>query len=517
MEHSSRARWLQPDHPLWTWLLAAGALATVAPLWSTPLLPFSDLPEHAAQIASLRRALADGAAQPFELDLGHTQYLLYYLAGAGLSLVLGSAERANLALVSLIGLTLPFSLRSLLRGLGKDPRGAFFALPLFWSQPLLIGLVNYLAALPICFWALAVLARAGPGVRWKEQLWLALAFLAIFYLHLSALVVAAPLAVLFAAWQSPAQGSLAARLGAAARRLSFLAPVTLLGLWWLLTSPVVRPSAVGFAAPAAVRFVAPWNAVLHLPFALTDIWVGPWDRYLLFCVAAAFVALALPATHKPSAPAPTRLQRWGPWAAFGLALALYFAMPLQLSWLWLLNDRYALVAALLAPALLQARDSRRAALAYGLVFAVGLGAAVDAAVQIHRCAIELDGAEAVLARAEPGRRLLALYYDERSATARGSPYHHVHALYRARQGGVAEHSFVELPQSPLRYKAGLAPPARPFGWELEPERFDNVAIGPWYDYLFIRGEGPMTQAPPAGPAWRQVERRGAWALYQREP
>src|SRR5438874_1792475 len=149
--------WTEPSHPLWRWLLAIGAVANVAALWSGPYLPFTDLPQHVAAIATIRH-WSDPAwksQEYFTLAFGRTQYLLYYLAGALLAFPFGTAERANLVLLSLTAVAFPYALRSLLRALGADQRLALFAVPLFWSQSLLIGFFNYVAALPLLLWALA--------------------------------------------------------------------------------------------------------------------------------------------------------------------------------------------------------------------------------------------------------------------------------------------------------------------------------------------------------------------------
>ena len=155
------ARWTDAEHPLWRWLLAACALASAAALLAGPFLPSTDLPQHVAMIATLRHWFdpAWRFQELFTLDLGRTQYLLYYLAGAALSVPLGSAERANLALLALIAISFPYSLRALLRALGHDERLALFGAALFFNQSLLIGFFNYLAALPVTLYALALVVR----------------------------------------------------------------------------------------------------------------------------------------------------------------------------------------------------------------------------------------------------------------------------------------------------------------------------------------------------------------------
>src|SRR4051812_18200365 len=116
---SSQPGWTHPAHPIWPFLLFTCAVANVAALWVAPYLPFPDLPQHAAAIATLRHWSDPQwkAQEYFTLALGRSQYLLYYLAGALLAFPLGNAERANLALLSATALAFPYALRSLLRAM----------------------------------------------------------------------------------------------------------------------------------------------------------------------------------------------------------------------------------------------------------------------------------------------------------------------------------------------------------------------------------------------------------------
>src|SRR5205823_4595115 len=71
---------------------------------------------------------------------------------------------------------------------------------------------------------------------------------------------------------------------------------------------------------------------------------------------------------------------------------------------------------------------------------------------------EVGPFDSVLARAQPGRRMIGMIFEQNSRFAKFSAFLHFHAYYRARMGGVASFSFAELPQSPLRYRPENAPP-----------------------------------------------------------
>ncbi len=239
----------------WDWVLLTCAVAVAAPLWVGRYLPFADLPEHVAMIATLRHWWdpAWAGQHAFTLTFRHTQYLLYYLVGVLLSLVFGTAERANLVLLTAIAVGLPYSVRSFLRAAGQDERQAIFACPLFWSMPLLIGLLNYVAALPLVVWGLAQTIRQAEQPTLRRGAGLALISVLIFYLHLSALVFFLAASVLcFILWPAPEtrQGIarlFADRLSVLWRKLVWMIPAAALCLAWLLTSPVVRPSSIGWS------------------------------------------------------------------------------------------------------------------------------------------------------------------------------------------------------------------------------------------------------------------------------
>src|SRR5262249_11190147 len=160
----------------------------------------------------------------------------------------------------LTAVAFPYSLRSLLRALKADARLALFACTLFWSQALLIGFFNYVAAMPLMLWGLALAVRGDRPVRQ------ALCSVALFYLHLSAFVFFAPAAAL-ASLAHPQRHPLREW----PRRLAWAAPVAVLSVVWLLASPVVHPQTVGWNQPMAVAFEAPAASLHNLTDALIDI------------------------------------------------------------------------------------------------------------------------------------------------------------------------------------------------------------------------------------------------------
>jgi hypothetical protein len=184
--------------------------------------------------------------------------------------------------------------------------------------------------------------------------------------------------------------------------------------------------------------------------------------------------------------------------------------------MWQLNERYALLFALLAPALLRPARGLRGAAPLLLVAATGFFAAANSASNIRAFEREVGPFDSVLARAQPGRRLIGMIFEQNSRYAKFSAFLHFHAYYRARMGGVASFSFAELPQSPLRYRPENAPPPHPAGWEWHPNTFRNDVDGYYYDYVLVHGRVDPFARPQPGPRWALRAREGRWALYEKD-
>jgi hypothetical protein len=507
----------------WDGLMLACAVGAAIPLWLGRYLPFADLPEHVAAIATLRHWW-DPAWNPnstFVLALGNTQYMLYYVVGALLSFPLGNAERANLIVLSATAIAIPYSLRALLRATQGDERTAIFAAPLFWSKPLLIGLLQYVAAIPFILWGLSLAIRQAQHATRRRTALLAALGVLLFYLHLSALIfflVAA--ALCFLLWPAPSAGAGVARLLSSRIRtlwpkLAWMIPAVVLCASWLLTSAVIRPSAVGWSESVGVYFQPPSVALAQLPESLLAIWRANENKWPMVAWVAAWLLLMWPSRERVE----DYSRLWSRRAAaalVGLALVFYFAAPYAIGWLWWLNARHAILAALLLPAIARAPTGRKGTVSLSIAALVALWVAVSATLHVAAFQREVDGFERVLLHARPKQRMFSIIFEEDSRVARFIPYHHFGSYYRARLGGIAEYSFANLPQSPFRYRPEVAPPLRPESWEWDPTTFRNDVDGAYYDYVLVRGTVDPFAGTPAGPEWRLAAREGLWALYEKE-
>jgi ABC-type arginine/histidine transport system permease subunit len=509
MENRLVASLVKPDAPVWTWTLRAVVVATIIPFWRAGHLPIADLPQHVAEIASLRHFFdpAWRVQEHFTLVLGKTQYLLYYLAGAVLAVPLGSAERANIVLLSAIAVALPYALRSALRAFGRDERLALFGCVLFWNQALIMGFFNYLAALPVTLWCVAAAARQMRDPTRARGAAIALGAVAVFYLHVLAFVVCV-LAIVCCAWWLDASTKLRVRLGALPRRLVYLVPAALCSLLWFVGSDVIqRPLREG--APA-LSFAGPLERLARIPDALLDIW---WSRAHVahaFVALAAIVAILWTGRIHKSATAERKVLA----VLSASCAAFYLLLPSRVGFAMFLNERYAIWAVLFGVMLLPRARGRAGALALALTALAGIWASANATGEARAFDMEVGRFDEVLARAQPGKRTLALIFDNTSYTAKFPPYVHFGAYYRARYGGVATFSFAGMPQSPFRYRDEAKPPKSRRG-EWNPCSFRNAIEGSYYDYVLVRGSiDPFSREPP-GPRWRRIAHDGSWSLFER--
>lgn len=509
---------------LWTWLFRLGALAGAAPLFASRHLPFADLPEHVAVIATLRHYW-DPAWRTQELftieGAWRTQYWLYDVVGAALAFFMGGAERANLVLLALTALGFSYGLRALLRAFRHDERLGLLGVPLFWNRALAEGLLSFVAAIPVLLYGLALVAdHAREPTRRRAKLLAAFA-LALFFLHLSAFVVfVVAAAVVDLGWlEDGAIGTLRSRLTArlkgAPKRALWLVPVLFAVVLFAATSPVTHPDAAQGAHAKIVRFYPNAMLLRALPGWMADFWKTRADD-----AAALLAALAVAVTFVPwpgSASPEGRRARWLGRSLVLVAAAFYFAMPSQVGFAFILDLRLAPIVGLFAVLLARRVQGRLADASAALALT---GALATSAVGLSEMrAYETEEAarlDILLKRLPAGKRLLSLVFDPASRHAIIPPFVHAGAYYRARYGGIASFSFSELPHWPVRYRPEAAPPKKHVVfWDYAPCLFRNTEDGPQYDFVLVRGDVDPFESDPPGPVYRPVAIAREWKLFAR--
>ena len=555
-------------------MFIALSVAMVYPIWRAKHPPLQDLPQHLAAISVLKNYPALGLGHYFELQLLRTQYLAYYLVAQVLSYGIGVTLANKILLCSAL-IALPWSIASLLKALGRDPRLAIFAFGLTYNAHLVLGFFNFLAAIPLLFWGLAAAVRLREQFTVKRAVWLGIVALLCFYMHV------VPFAFLGLGAALVLTGD-SVKL-TAKRALAFV-PAGLASLGWLASTPAGKATLAAAEATETVErptYITVGQALRELPTWLTDVLHRERDDQLLVAWGALlFLALAVgwkpirakrlgakarsesalgtpatPATiaassgEPPSAessegasvpelavanvangptpePALGQLTLNGvdekvssPRYAWLLGLLCpfafigYFVLPTAYDWIWPISGRFPLLSLFFAPLLL---PRMRGALGTSVLAAVGLVAALGF-YEINKAFVQFEREEvgdidAALASIPRAERVAGLIFGGSSNIVRFAPFLHYVALYQAKKGGAVMFTFAEFPQSPFRFKEDTRPPKPPPRWEWTPERVDPDRDLTWYRYVLVRGGPGRIQRSPY---FENVFTGAGWTVWRR--
>jgi hypothetical protein len=494
------------EQRLWRAALLLAAVAGALPLWSARFLPMADLPQHVAAIGMLRHwwDAAFDLRSRYTLNVGDSQYFVYHAAGALLSVVTGSAESANRVLMTAAAIAFPYALRSLLRALDRDERLALFAAPAFWSAPLMMGFVPYVAAVPVAAWGIALFVKQARVPSRARAVGIGVLGCVLFGLHLSAYVVfagsAAVLAVLFHR-----------RPVAVARALAWLAPSAALTAAWALRGSLLSP---GAPRSGQIAWTSSHTLAQQLPLWAHDIWRSHVDEGCAVVLSLALVGLAL---QRGRAPEDRSLAR-AAWVPLLVAALAYVALPYNVGAAVMLDVRMATFVVLFAPLVLAPRPGRLGSLPLVAVLVSHLVGVADSVIEIRRTnSEELGDIDRLIDRIPPGARVITLPVHLTSRHTHWPPWVFLGSSHVARAGGSADMSFTRIPHWPIRDASGEEDARRPLFWTLAPCTFRNAIDGPGADYLLVRAPRDVFRGHPAGPRWRRIDEEREWSLYEREP
>lgn len=473
--------------------------AAVAPLLVTRYLPFTDLPEHVAAMATL--ADFDAHAQTYELSFGRSQYLLYHCVGAILTRLLGNAIVANTVLLVVIGISTPLALRATLRAFERDERLAVFGAMPFLSRPLFVGFLPYVASIPLYFFGLALVARRERARSLSSTLALAAFGVALFYTHASAallfVVTAVGLEIAFAVKRQERP-----RITGLARSLGWLLPTLVAAAVWWGTGRITI-HADSLSADGEIGTMRMSHALIALPLWVFDVFVGHVDEA---CAVAWWVALGILTLLGPRRLDPANIPLF-------CAIAAYLIIPFRVGAGGMLNVRLAPIVALSAVLVIRAPRRATSIAALGVVAATVVYGA-NAAREIRTLAHRMDGFEELLASMHPHGKLVMLAGPDDRGVTHFHPYIFAGSYYRAHGGEVASYSFTELAHWPIHYRKDAAPPTHGPLWVYFPDQYDNAVDGPYYDYVLVQGElDPFASA--RGPAFAVAHRTPRFALYEK--
>jgi hypothetical protein len=487
------------------------ALAAVVPIFVVDHPPIQDLPQHLAAV----RIIHDfGDARfaferYFELALGRTQYLTFYFAAHLLAHPFGVELATKLVLASCIVAT-PYAMRALLRALAQDQWLGVLVLPLTYNAHLILGFLNFVAAIPLALWGLALAVRQRLEPNDRRLVLLAAVLLLTFYTHVVPFAFLA-LGYVLVMTEPP--------LRRGARSLVALAPAAVAALLWALSSPagraVVAAGAGSHDAGPKPQYQSWGDALRQAPEWLTDVLHSDVDEQVL--VGWVVLVLLMFAWAEPARPAddaaPVRALGRRVAALSPAAALLYFVSPTSYDWIWPINARFPLLCLLFVIVLLPRVTPAvaRVVVVLGSVLAlVSFQHTAQAFQQFEQR--ELGELDRVVHAIPEGRRVAGLIWDKGSRQVKFSPLLHAVAWYQVKRGGAVMFTFADFPQSPVRFRDDSRPPRVPPRWEWLPQGVDPDRQLVWYDYVITRG-GPGRMAHSR--RFRKVFQSGPWAVWQR--
>ena len=507
--------------------LMVSVIAGVIPLWSSELLPFMDLPQHLATIRVLAGLDDPQVAGFYDASLGSTQYLGYYYLVEALAWF-SDLDTGNRLALSLYALALPLSLAAYLKAFGRDPAVSLLSVPLVFNTFLFMGFANYVLAFPLIFFALALLRRLMDTFSLGSCIGLALLTLAIFYSHVHAFLIYGLAAGLI--------GLLSGRGFHPRhwwRQATHLVPsLVLMGVW--MQRSLILAGDEAWKTGHGGRNVSPvemrWEPLIDrftaLPRQLLDTYRDDSDERILLALLALTALLILFRRFEPSEDDVRVVGESRAWlrartpeiilAAMGLT---YILSPISYKWIWPISHRMVPVLALFGLAGLAWRHLRyRPALLLVPATLINLWACQVHVDKVWAFDEEAGPIKDLVAEAEPDKRLLGLIFERGSRVVNHAPYLHFAQYYVVERGGVASFSFVDFPQSPIRYREESAPPRLPNRFEWTPERFRFSVHGAYYDYFLVRDAPQNAKRRPFKghqDAVELVSRQGRWALYRK--
>lgn len=493
--------------------IVVAALLAVLPLWSVKYPPIQDLPLHMAAVRVIH-SLNDfdfGFATDFQLTIGRTQYLLYYLGGSALSYVLG-VRGASLAMVSFyLGGTV-LATRSLCVALGKDERASLFSLPLLFNCSLVIGFLPFLIAIPLLLWALAASVRfldAPTRLRGAVVGVLAVLVFGSHPLPFVFFVLGYGALWLVAAWRRRT-------VRAAAVRLVPLVPAFAAFTYWLFGTAAGKVSLNVVTASETGDPPWPFNQVFSDTYKLAfDVFTDTSDEtVMLLLVGALIVAAGLAQGDRETrAPSAARVL----WLLPLAALVMFLRSGHRVGYVAHIKDRFPILFVFTAVPVL-ARVPRGARGWFVTACALGVGAFASYNVIDHFRRFdreEVGSFDEALAAVPPRNYVAWMSFLPTSSIVTQHPFLHFGAYYQVDKGGIVQFSFAGYPHWPFAYKEGreIPPGGAGEGWAWSPETIDvQRDLFPYFTYVLERGHG--FTPPPS--TYHRIYRDALWEVWKRD-
>ena len=473
-----------PFSPSLRWIFLGSAavvcgVVTALPFWVGTFVPLLDYPQHLALATVLHAHGTPSTLDAFFQAQWHefTPYWSLYVLLDLVAFVV-PMETAGRVVLTLYAMALPWAGIEWCRASGSRAEAGLLVSALALNTNLYMGFVNFCLASVLGLVFLALLLRQIEGPRRLRAALLATLAVALFFTHVQVLascMIAAAAMVLLPS-RTPWRRRLLAVLPALVASCLVLLP-------WLYVTLIAGPRRdFGSIGDMHADFIPLHRRVIRLGTCIAGAYQDRSDTLLLIVWAAAILGLLALWGRTRSAPGTGRV-----WLLLALAALGYLVTPFSITGQWAISIRFALLGALLLPALLRPRTPGQSAtvalLALSLATAVGLNAVLK-----HRdWNREARGLAEAVASIPPGRRLASVIQQPAGSVLSLAPYLHVAQYYTVRRRGVAAGSFAASGPLPV----GLRPAgkiAEPGVWGPQAFRCDKHLADA--DYLLTRGAGP---------------------------
>lgn len=446
--------------------------------------------------------------ETFAVNLGATQYLLFYVLGDLLSFVIG-VRASGLLLTTgyLVGMVA--ATYALLRSLGRDPRLSLLVVPLLTNTQFLIGLLQFIIGIPLMLWGWSLAIDHWRDGKRRYAIALAVVAILVFYSHVVVFGVFCIGLALVAPLRSPRamiQGALP------------VLPAALVFLWWAFfteSGDFVRNAATsGVENKDLWPF---WASLQRLYSIAFDTYPDSADEKLfagVVAIATALAVLARGGDEKRTRPVVSTAR----WMLIPLAcLVLYFRSEGTNGFLGHIRDRFALIAAFtIVPALRMPTGLRGHLGTIAMVVASLMTAETFEYHCEHFEREDVGDFRQALDRIPAGKRVAGLMFDSESKYFSQNPLLHYTSYYLVEKHGAYEFSFAGYPHWPLSYRPhkdplGASPPT--FLWEWQPWRVSpREELAASYDYVITRGASAFD---PPDDLFTRVWQGTRWAVWER--
>lgn len=475
------------------------SVATLAPMFASPFMPFADLPGNIGQAGLLwDTALGDGVASwHYRVQAKPLPYWSAYLFISAVNHVLGPVTAAR-AMVGLLLLLLPLSTMRLLVALGRSPRAGLFAFLLSWEGSLYGGWVTFLFGMNLALLALAWLVEARTPREALKVIPLAVVIALTHLLAIAYLLTAGGL-LTFAAGRQFWRRFVVHAVGLSGCLVA-IAP-------WLLArfgGPGKSGAfhfdlhSPGEKAAALFKYTLDNNPDVS---GVRTAGVAFFVLVLGALVLGGLAQLELPSFHRRAG------------IAIMLAAAvLYLALPMGFGGPighWYTYPRYATY--LLIGLLLLSAPDLRGARAWWLVAPVASALALDWTTwaQLRSFGERAGPFVEIIAAVRPNTRVLPLELHDADPTVRAPPFNQFHGYIAAAKGAYDPHLF-DNADIPLAYRPQRRLPQT--GWD-SGQTFTFEQHGRYYDYVLVQGlEKDPVHAD--GQSIRLVKEAGMFRLYE---